>query len=338
MQKTVLASAVLTCLLASASVQGLENPEYVEASAEDAATEAEGIIAHAQHVRSTERDVGEQVWRLDQQTQRNPRAIQPHKRNYFTISYFNTGLGEQESAPSLFDRGVQHTEVKFQLSVRVPVWEKVLGSDIDVYTAYTSKALFQAFNAEASAPFRDINHEPEVFVLVPTQWSFGPVLSRAVTFGFNHQSNGQSNVQLFNDAGELMYDSLSRSWNRIMLGAFFEQRHFLWHLQTWYRIPEEVKEDPRQALGDDNPDLLDYMGSFELTVQHRLFDRVTSIVAFRNNLDKDNNRGAFRWESTVPLTRKLNGFMQVFHGYGENLLDYNVKNTRLGLGVTFRGF
>ena len=286
---------------------------------------------------SSAAEVGDQLWQLDQQVKRNPRAIQPHKRNYFTFSYFDSDYEGLDADSSPFDNGLDHAEIKFQISIRVPVMENVLGSQADLYVAYTSKAFWQALNSEASSPFKDINHEPELFMLWPTHWSFGPISSRAVTLGFNHHSNGQLNRELADDSGTVIYESASRSWNRIMLGAYFEQKNFLWHLQTWYRIPEEEKDDPLQATGDDNPDIEDYMGNFELTVQHRISDRYTSTLILRNNLDREDNYGAVRWDMTFPLTRKLDGIVQLFHGYGESLLDYNSLNSRVAVGFTLRG-
>ena len=301
------------------------------------ATEVPDFVGEPGPVVEAEPELGDQLWQLDQQVKRNPRAIQPHKRNYYTVSYYDSNFGGSSADESPFDNGLEHTEIKFQVSIRVPVIENVFGSDADLYTAYTSKALWQAFNSEASSPFRDINHEPELFVLWPTHWSLGPMRSRAMTFGFNHHSNGRTNTALTDESGDVVYESASRSWNRLMLGVYFEQKNFLWHLQTWYRIPEEAKEDPDQATGDDNPDIEDYLGHFELTVQHRISDRYTSTMMLRNNLKQEDNHGAVQWDMTFPLARKLDGIVQVFHGYGDSLLDYDSRNTRIGIGFTLRG-
>lgn len=281
-------------------------------------------------------DVGDELWRLDQQIKRHPRAIQPHHRNYFTVGYFDSNFNGLVSETTPFENGLDHVEIKFQVSIRVPVVENIFNTQADLYAAYTSKALWQAFNSEVSSPFKDINHEPEVFLLWPTQWKLGAIRSRAVSFGINHQSNGQLNRAQVNDEGVVLHDSLSRSWNRVMLGAYFEQKAFSWHLQTWYRIPEKEKDDPAQAEGDDNPDLEDYMGNFELTLQ-RMMGRYSGTMIVRNNGARHENHGAVQFDITFPFTRKLNGMFQVFHGYGESLLEYNSRNTRVGLGFTLRG-
>ncbi|MGB0867809.1 MAG: phospholipase A, partial [Granulosicoccaceae bacterium] len=132
---------------------------------------------------------GDDLWRLDQQVKENPRAIQPHKRNYYTLSYFDSDLNGTANEVDPFESELDHTEIKFQVSMRVPVVENMFGSQADLYTAYTITSFWQALNSEISSPFREINHEPELFVMWPTQWHIGPILSRAVSFGFNHQSN-----------------------------------------------------------------------------------------------------------------------------------------------------
>lgn len=300
------------------------------------ALEVPDLLKDVDGADKTVTEVVDELWQLDQQVKRNPRAIQPHKRNYYMLSYFDSDHSGLANDVEFFDSGLDHTEVDFQVSIRVPFVENILGSDADLYVAYTSKAYWQAFNSEVSSPFRDINHEPELFLLWPSDWKIGPVQSRAMSFGFNHQSNGQTNRAQVDENGVVAYDSLSRSWNRFMLGAYFEQEDFFWHLQTWYRVPEEEKEDPTQATGDDNPDIEDYLGNFELTLQ-RMIGRYSGTLTLRNNLDFDDNKGAAQLDMAFPLTRKLNGMIRVFHGYGESLLEYNSRITRVGIGFTLRG-
>lgn len=277
------------------------------------------------------------LWQLDQQVKRNPRAIQPHKRNYYTLSYFDSDLSGSSLTHDPFGQELDHAEIKFQISMRVPLVEGLFGSDADLYTAYTATSFWQAFNNDISSPFREINHEPELFVLWPAKWRLGPIRARVFSFGFNHQSNGQFNRALTDDDGVVAYENASRSWNRIMLGAYFEQENFLWHLQTWYRLPEEAKDDPQQAKGDDNPDIEDYLGNFELSF-FRMLGRYSGAMMVRNNLDFSRNRGALQLDFGFPMARKLDGLVQVFHGYGDSLLDYNSRNTRVSIGFALRGF
>ena len=76
------------------------------------------------------------------------------------------------------------------------------------------------------------------------------------------------------------------------------------------------------------------MGNFELTTIHKVNGHTLSLM-LRNNLRSD-NKGAVElsWSFPLPETR-LKGYVQYFDGYGESLIDYNYKMTRIGLGVAF---
>jgi phospholipase A1 len=134
----------------------------------------------------------------------------------------------------------------------------------------------------------------------------------------SHQSNGRGG-------------SLSRSWNRIYTNFVFEKENFVVSLKPWWRIPEDEKEDPLDASGDDNPDITDYMGNFELTTLYRRHDHEFSLM-LRNNLEGD-NYGAVQLEWTFPLWRGVRGYAQYFNGYGESLIDYDAHIERFGIGI-----
>lgn len=48
----------------------------------------------------------------------------------------------------------------------------------------------------------------------------------------------------------------------------------------------------------------------------------------------DRSHGALRLSWAFPIHGKLRGYFEVFHGYGESLIDYNHRATYVGLGVS----
>ena len=113
----------------------------------------------------------------------------------------------------------------------------------------------------------------------------------------------------------------------------FEFENFGILFKPWYRIPEEAKTDIYQAAGDDNPDIEKYMGNFELMGFTKFYDNEIRIM-LRNNLDFNDNKGAVQLDWTFPMLVQVRGYVQVFSGYGESLIDYDVYTNRIGLGFS----
>ena len=133
--------------------------------------------------------------RLEQERAIEGRAwtILPHRPNFILPYSYN----------SAFDRGfysdlgysdadaLKDYEAIFQVSMKVPVWYGLTGDNGDVYFAFTSRAWWQVFAGdEASAPFRETNYEPELFVRYNNDWEFLGFRNTLNSFGLVHQSNG----------------------------------------------------------------------------------------------------------------------------------------------------
>ncbi|MCW8125540.1 phospholipase A [Microbulbifer halophilus] len=243
----------------------------------------------------------------------NPFTLASHKVNYLLPLVYNpspnkAGLEgvEVEGGPIDLDR----LEVQFQLSVQVPVWRGFLGQASFMSLAYTNRSFWQAYNSEDSAPFRETNHEPELIMTWLNDWGLFGFQNVANQLAFNHQSNGRS-------------EPLSRSWNRIYANFIFERDQYFFSLKPWYRIPED-RED------DDNPDIDDYLGHFELTGGYRGGGHNFTML-LRNNL-QSKNRGAVELRWSFPIGNRVRGYVKYFNGYGESLIDYDESVQTLGVG------
>lgn len=275
-----------------------EEPEVPE-SISQRAKEANGLFQ--------QREIRESA------TVNNPFVITPHRPNYFLpIAYTSNPndrafLGDKSDSESL-----QSVEFKFQLSVKFPVAYGVVGRNSSLWFAYTQQAYWQAYNSHISAPFRDTNHEPEAFIVVKPKEAWFGIKPSYITYGLNHQSNGQSG-------------DLSRSWNRFYVDFLFETENTAFSIKPWYRFPESSDVD-------DNPDIEDYYGYGEFSMIH-VIDDYSIDVMIRNNLDMSDNRGAIQVGFNFPLWGKTRGYIQYFNGYGQSLLDYNHQTQSLGIGV-----
>ena len=117
---------------------------------------------------------------------------------------------------------------------------------------------------------------------------------------------------------------MSRSWNRLTGEIIFESENTAFSVKSWVRI-----DNPST---DDNPDIEDYMGRLQLGWIYKRDDQVFDIW-LKNNLRSDNRSGLeVNW--AFPLTQHLRGYVQLYSGYGENLIDMKQSNTRIGVGVT----
>jgi phospholipase A1 len=228
----------------------------------------------------------------------------------------------------------QAQDLHVGLSLRTKLAQGLLtgsgpGKRDSLWFGYTQQSTWQIFNGGLSRPFRSTDHEPELMYVYPTAWSLpGGWNLRYAGLGLNHQSNGQSLP-------------LSRSWNRLylMAGADLDDRYVI-TARIWKRISENGSTRISPAR-DDNPDIADYIGRAEIKGAWN-FDRNNQFgVTLRNNL-RASGKGSIRleWLKTIgdPAHSNLRFHTQLFYGYGDTLLDYNVKRTVLTLGLSLVDF
>jgi len=266
-------------------------------------------------------------WELGAKDKRGVFNFVGYKANYVLPLHWTSNINRSPQSPSQTPvelPNYKREEAKFQLSLRTKLMQDVLLPGADLWAAYTQQAFWQIWNGKDSKPFRNSDYEPELIYIVPTpegvmnlpfDWKW-----RYTQLGLAHQSNGQS-------------DPLSRSWNRINLAAGFE--HGDWSVIA--RLLRRLKEDPAT---DNNPDLVSYRGRGEFQVNWA-HGKSTAQLLYRTTL-KDAKYGALQFEYTYPVfsdqPNGLRWYLQLFHGYGETLTDYNFRQTSVGMGFSFLQF
>jgi len=184
-----------------------------------------------------------------------------------------------------------------------------------LHFAYTQRMLWD-LGAESS-PFRNIDYMPEIFYLQPAI-EIGDGFTLGGQIGFRHESNGRDG-----DA--------SRSANTVYVQPITTMKAGDYTIAIGPRLFFYVGDL------DDNPDIRRYRGATGLFAEIGQDNGLRLTTNSRFNFSS--GKGAIDAELSYPLDRivdtdlNLYLFGQGFAGYGENLLDYNRKTTRLRFGI-----
>ncbi len=266
-------------------------------------------------------------WELDPADKRGVFNFVGYHPNYVLPVHVTSRINRSPQSPTqaaVTAPDDRREEAKFQLSLRTKFLQDVGFPGGDLWGAFTLQTMWQVYNHADSRPFRNTDYQPELIYVVPTAPQFRALPLgwqwRFTQLGVAHQSNGQS-------------DPLSRSWNRVYLGAGFERDNWTFTTKFNQRLREREETD-------NNPDLIDYRGKAEFNLGWASGVHTASLV-HRSTL-RGGNRGSTSLEWTYPVVRDqpngLRWYVQLFSGYGETLSDYNFRQTSLGAGVSFLQF
>ena len=284
----VLSGVVVAMLLAPIAVQADEADEQKK---QEQSTGSVGII-------------GNMLKHYD-----SPFYMYPYEPNYILYTY-TSDLNKEAIASYDWAENARKDEVKFQLSLAFPIWRGIAGENSLLGASYTQRSWWQLSNHEESAPFRETNYEPQIFLGWATDYQFGGWTLRDIEVGINHQSNGRE-------------EPTSRSWDRAYARLLAQNGDWQVEVKPWFRFAESADHD-------DNPDITKYMGYYRLKVGYALGKSVFSVDGHYN---WNTGFGGAEMGWSYPITSHVRFYTQVFSGYGESMIDYNFKQTRVGVGV-----
>ncbi len=260
-------------------------------------------------------------WELAQESKLGTFSIRGYKPVYLLPVFYTSSVNDHPTSPSP-DHTVadsldyQHVQAKFQLSLKTKLWQGLLGDRGDLWFGYTQSSRWQLYNSKISRPFSETDYEPELMMVFDTHYNVLGFDGRLLSLSLNHQSDGRSNPQ-------------SRSWNRIIANIGLERGNWTVTLRPWWRIPEN-------ASNDDNPDIQDYMGHGEVRIVHESGRNEFSLMA--RHAFRSHAHGALDFTWSFPIHDNLRGYLDVFNGYGESLLNYNHHSTYVGVGISLLGW
>jgi len=230
--------------------------------------------------------------------------------------------------PIYFMFGGNPFDAKFQISLKYQLfnpqgtWAQEQNWLSGFHLGYTQVA-FWDLSAD-SKPFEDTNFMPEVFYRIKNvNLGFDPNVSKLdLQMGLLHESNGRGEAD-------------SRSLNILYGRAMYERTLG----DGWFF---KLTGDVWKYVGDlkDNPDIAEFRGHSSLGLTLGAKEGIQFSSYRRGKLT--NNKASYLFDVTVPIkhigsAKNLNFTLhgQLFTGYGENLLTYDEKETRLrfGLGI-----
>ncbi len=257
-------------------------------------------------------------WELSRESKRGAFRLRPYQPVYLSPVFWTSDRNLLPHTPNprttvTDPQELDSLEAKFQLSFKFKMAENLWGDNVDLWGAYTQNSRWQVYNGDNSRPFRETDYEPEVMLVVRNDYGIAGWRGRMSGIGFNHQSNGLS-------------EPLSRSWNRVMLLIGLDRENWALVLRPWWRLPE--------GQGDDNPDVSDYLGRGDILLAHTRHGHVFSLMGRHSLRGGGRSHGALQFEWAFPARGSLRGRLQVLHGYGESLIDYNHRATWISLGFS----
>jgi phospholipase A1 len=243
-------------------------------------------------------------------------SLESYKPIYILTSWFLNGEGEEQD--------YDERELLIQFSFRKQFYKAL-------YVGFTYKGFWQIYDVDDSRPFREQNYNPEAFLEFIDLWEMD-VFRLGLA---EHESNGEKE-RYDEQLGVVNY---SRTWDRSYLYVWENfGDYFGLGLKTWVIVSSRSTEF--QAYYNDNADMQQYMGSGELYASLGRYPAVLTVMFRKGWMEGTETT---KIEARMPVHYIIDMedagydiYLQYFSGYGDSLIDYNRKVTRIALGVAFR--
>ena len=185
------------------------------------------------------------------------------------------------------------------------------------YFAYRMHGFWDRSGETKSNPFIDINHYPELFVLLGTHH----------IVGFEHASNGVDNEP----AGPDQRRNRSRSVNRL----YWQNYYRIFGSEAWVfnlRLDAPIRSKNSTPLHD-------YIGILKTGVELRSSTERIALISYSRGI-----KGyQFLSQASIDLVASLTDrrpsktqlFAEYFDGYGDYLLDFDQKRQVYRIGLSF---
>lgn len=227
-------------------------------------------------------------------------------RPTYILPYYHTGSPFQDIGSTPDNQRIMSNEFKMQLSFKFPIWRHILHSNWSMGGSYTQLNYWQVY--AQSQFFRETNYAPALFLTyqISPKWNG--------TIGAIHQSNGRG--------GEY-----ERSWNRTYFDFQYSGSNWLVSVKPWILIFTNVSSNIH------NPKIAKYLGYERILLATKFHKQEISLMA-RNTVESKFKYMALEADYSFPIHGLLHGYVQLFHGYGQSLIEYRHKTTSFGLGIS----
>lgn len=220
--------------------------------------------------------------------------------------------------PTYFLIGNKSSQAKVQVSTKYALVDPYRTG---LFFGYTHYMIWDIYSS--SSPFRDVNFNPELFF--KRNIKSCKIIDYIMISPYEHVSNGRSGD--ISRAIDMFYGKISFS--------------NLYH-NTKLKIGNDLKIFGYYKKGDQNKDIQKYKGYWKSNIfikfndSGSVFNKTEANIAFGLGTVLEKGWVEAGIACTIPILNILPKiYLQVWHGYGESLLEYNIKETAIRAGISY---